>query len=273
MTTPLSDETFIKIRDYIYEKSGIYISDNKKYLIENRLGRILTEHSLQSFDEYIAMICSSRNGRHLRRLFDSITTNETFFFREARQLAILADEIVPRLLKGRKGDQPIRIWSAACSTGEEPYTISMMLMERRIMPSRLEIIASDLSERALSSARKAVYTSYSMRNVPEPYLNRYFMPNGGAYALKPEIKETVTFRKINLIDPGEVLLARKMDIILCRNALIYFDQHAKQKVVSMLYDSLRQGGFLFMGSTESLHSITKAFRSQVVNSVIYYEKV
>lgn len=273
MTMSLSNETFVKIRDYIYEKSGIYINDNKKYLIENRLGRILIEHKLQSFDEYFGMISASGNGHHLSRLFDSITTNETYFFREAQHLTILADELIPRLIRGRKIKQPVRIWSAACSTGEEPYTISMMLMERRIMPSQCEIIASDLCDGALASAKRAVYSSYSMRNVPANYLKRYFTPDDSSYALKPEIKQTVTFKKINLIDSGQVLLARKMDIILCRNVLIYFDNQAKHKVISMLYDNLNKGGFLFLGSTESLHSITKAFKSQVADSVIYYEKV
>ena len=150
----LSDSTFKELRDHIYDKSGIHISDSKKYLIENRLTKILEENKLESFDDYLRLIKISSNGNQLTRLFDAITTNETYFFREPHQLNTFTNELFPKMLKEKNGSKPLRIWSAACSSGEEPYTISMMLMENRMGPSHYEIHASDLSKGVLGSAKK-----------------------------------------------------------------------------------------------------------------------
>jgi len=269
----LADATFKDIRDYIYDKSGIYITDSKKYLIENRLSRIIQEKKLQSFEDYLKLIKFSSNGNELTRLFDAVTTNETYFFREPQQLTVFAEGILSKLLEQKKGVKKIKIWSAACSSGEEPYTLSMMLLEKRLLPDKFEIYASDLSEGVLSSAKKAVYNSYSIRNLPESYMKKYFSNNGQSYTLKDSVKHTVNFMKVNLIDNKNMASLRGMDIIFCRNVLIYFDTKAKQKVVSNLYDSLNPGGYLFIGQSESLHNVTRALRPCVINKVITYQKV
>ena len=137
LNLPLVDSTFKSIRDYIYDKSGIYISDTKKYLIENRLSRIIQEKKLNSYEDYLKLIKLSSNGNELSRLFDAVTTNETYFFREPQQLNVFADSILPKVLEGNKTAKKIRIWSAACSTGEEPYTLSMMLMEKKLHPQAI----------------------------------------------------------------------------------------------------------------------------------------
>lgn len=273
LTLPLTEATFREIRDFIYEKSGIYISDTKKYLIENRLSRIIQEINLQSFEEYLRLVKQSINGTELTRLFNAVTTNETYFFREPQQLTVFAENILQKVLAQKKGPKNIRIWSAACSTGEEPYTLSMMLMEKHLQAKQFEIYASDLSEEVLCSAKKAAYSSYSIRNVPETYLKKYFSGNGQAYALNAAVKNSVKFMKINLIDNKNMGSLRGMDIIFCRNVLIYFDNKAKQKVVSNLYDLLNPGGYLFIGSSESLHNVTRAFGPSVIDKVIVYQKV
>lgn len=270
---PLSDTTFKNIRDYIYEKSGIYISDTKKYLIENRLSRILHETNLNSFEEYLKLIRFNTNGKELTRLFDAVTTNETYFFRESHQLTIFVDEVIPRILNSNNSLKRLKIWSAACSTGEEPYTISMMLMEKKFTSGNFEIHASDISEGVLSSAKNAVYNSYSVRNIPEPYMNKYFKSDGQNFNLSTKVKSTVNFRKLNLIEDRNLKLIKCVDVIFCRNVLIYFDIKAKQRVVSNLYDSLNPGGYLIIGSSESLHNITRAFRPSVINKVIIYQKI
>jgi len=267
---PLSDTTFTNIRDYIYEKSGIYISDTKKYLIENRLLRILQEKNLNNFEEYLKLIKFNSNGNELTRLFDAVTTNETYFFRESQQLTTLVDEVIPGILNNKKC---LKVWSAACSTGEEPYTISMMLMEKRIAASSFEIHASDISEGVLESAKRAVYNSYSVRNIPEIYINKYFAPDSQNFNLNSNVKSTVKFRKLNLIEDKNFKSIRNIDIIFCRNVLIYFDTKAKQKVVSNLYDCLNPGGYLIIGSSESLHNITRAFRPHIINKIILYQKI
>lgn len=273
LSIPLEESTFRDLRNYIYDKSGIFISDTKKYLIENRLSRILQEKNLKSYEEYLKLIKFSSNGNELIRLFDAVTTNETYFFREPQQLSIFADCVFPKLAGQKRGNRKIKMWSAACSTGEEPYTLAMMLMEKLVPSDQFEIYASDLSESVLNSAKKADYNSYSVRNMPEQYLKKYFSNSGKSYSLGPRIKKTVKFMKVNLIESANMKLLRGMDIIFCRNVLIYFDTKAKQKVVSNLYDCLNPGGYLFIGSSESLHNVTRAFRPSVMNKIITYQKV
>ncbi len=268
----LAEATFKDIRDYIYDNSGIYITDSKKYLIENRLSRIIQENNLQSFEDYLKLIKFSSNGNELTRLFDAVTTNETYFFREPQQLTVFAEGIL-KILEQKKGVNKLKIWSAACSSGEEPYTLSMLLLEKHVLPNKFEIYASDLSEGVLSSAKRAVYNSYSVRNIPEPYMKKYFLNSGQSYTLHDSVKKTVKFMKVNLIDNKNMTSLRGMDIIFCRNVLIYFDTKAKQKVVSNLYDSLNPGGYLFIGQSESLHNVTRALRPCVINKVITYQKV
>jgi chemotaxis protein methyltransferase CheR len=266
----LQDSTFKQLSDFVYEKTGIFVPPSKKYLFENRLINLIKEKNFKGFDEYLYYIKYNSNGRDLSRLFDAITTNETYFFREPQQMDVFIDEIVPRVVQGRTKD--IRIWSAACSTGEEPYTLAMMLMEKR-GDVRADILASDISDKALESARRATYNSYSIRNVPELYLKKYFRINGQDYELIRPVKAMVRFKNINLIDEKEVGKINSMDVIFCRNVLIYFGDKAKQQTVSLLYDCLKPGGFLFIGSSESLHNITRAFRPMTINRVIVYQKV
>ncbi len=271
MMNVLSDPVFRQLRDFIYEKSGIFIADTKTYLVEKKLVSRLQEKHLNSYEDYFSLLRYSNNGDELTKLFDAITTNETYFFREPQQLSVCVDLVVPQVLEQKKS-RDIRIWSAACSTGEEAYTLVMMLMEKKSC-SRIEVVASDISNEVLESARKAVYGSYSMRNVPEPYLKKYFRSNGWTHELDGSVKSAVKFMSINLIDAGKMRTVLGMDVIFCRNVLIYFDDKAKQKAVSLLYDSLRPGGFLFIGSSESLHSVTRAFKPVVYNKVVAYQRV
>jgi chemotaxis protein methyltransferase CheR len=273
LNIPLPDSVFKDLRDFIYEKSGIYVADTKKYLIENRLSRILIEKNINSFEDYLKLIKFSANGNELSRLFDAVTTNETYFFRELEQLRTFTDEIMSKILSQKKGSQAIKIWSAACSTGEEPYTLAMMLLEKGLNPKQFEIYGSDISDGVLTSAKTAVYNSYSVRNVPPNYMNKYFSAGNQSYSLCNAAKNTVKFMKINLIDDKNIKLLRNVDVIFCRNVLIYFDTKSKQKVTSHLYNCLNPGGYLFIGSSESLHNITRAFRPNILNKVIAYQKV
>jgi len=268
LNIPLMDDTFRNLRDYIFDLCGIYISDNKKYLIENRLAKILTENKLSSFEEYLKLIKVSNNGNDHSRLIDAITTNETYFFREPEQLNILINEILPKISNQKSEHDNIRIWSSACSSGEEPYTISMMLKKKSFNLSRYQIYGSDISEGVLSSAKKGEYSSYSVRNIPEAYLKKYFTSNGNSFVLDSSIKESITFKRINVIDINNIKLIRGIDVIFCRNMLIYFNTKSKQKVISHLYDCLNPGGYLFVGSSESLHNVTRAFRPNIINKVV-----
>jgi chemotaxis protein methyltransferase CheR len=267
----LQDSTFRQIRDFIYDKCGIYVPDGKKYLIEKKIGARVQARNLGSFEDYLSLARSPQNADELPKLFDAVTTNETYFYREPQQFDVLLDSVIPAVLE-KKASKDLRIWSAACSSGEEPYTISLLMAEKRSQ-LRVEILASDISEEILTVARKAVYGSYAIRNVPPQILQKYFREGSWALELNPAIRAPVKFMNVNLIDDKKIRTIRDIDVIFCRNVLIYFDDKAKQKVVSNLYDSLRPGGFLFIGSSESLHNVTRAFKPVTFNKVVVYQKV
>jgi len=267
----LQDNTFRQIRDFIYEKCGIYVPDTKKYLIEKKIGARVQARNLGSFEDYLMLARSPQNADELPKLFDAVTTNETYFFREPQQFDVLLDTIVPALME-KRAVKELKVWSAACSSGEEPYTISMLMAEKKSQ-IRLEVLASDISEEILASARQAAYGSYAVRNIPPNMLQKYFKPNTWALELSPVVRAPVKFMNVNLIDDKKIRTIRDIDVIFCRNVLIYFDDKAKQKVVSNLYDSLRPGGYLFIGSSESLHNLTRAFKPVTYNKVVVYQKV
>jgi chemotaxis protein methyltransferase CheR len=272
----LTDETFRQLRDFIYEKSGIFIPDNKKYFLENRLGKRITEKHLKGYEDYLYVLKYGADKPELTTLFDLVTTNETFFFREPQQFDLLGGELLARINaeNAKAGRREIKLWSAASSTGEEAYTISMVLQEKpETALLRKEIFASDISESVLASARAAVYGSYAVRNIPDYYMKKYFTSANQQYQLSPSIKSMVRFMKVNLIDDKDSRSIRGVDVIFCRNVLIYFDEKAKQRAVSLLYDALRPNGYLFVGTSESLHNITRAFKPTVINKVIVYQKV
>ena len=276
MIISISDEVFKQFRDFIYEKSGIFIPDNKKYFLENRLGRRIQELNLKGYEDYLYDLRYNSNHHELQRLFDLITTNETFFFREPQQFEVFRGELLNKITveNAKTGRRDIKIWSAASSTGEEAYTVSMVLLEKvELGGFKKDIFASDISESVLASARAGIYGSYSIRNVPSGYLNKYFKNTDQQYSLSSAVKSMVKFSKINLVEEKDVRMMRGVDVVFCRNVLIYFDDKAKQKVVSHLYDALRPGGYLFIGTSESLHNLTRAFRPVVINKVIIYQKV
>lgn len=270
LNTVLQDSTFKQLRDFIYEKSGIFIPDTKKYIIENKLSKRVEENNLNNFEDYLYFVRYSKNGDELSKLFDSVTINETYFFREPQQLEVLVNDVVPKVIEKKK-TKNLKIWSAACSTGEEPYTIIMLLAEKGILSA--EILASDISDNVLHSAKKAVYGSYSVRNIPPYFLKKYFKENGTTYEFCHEIKSSVKYMNINLMDEKKMRSIQGMDVIFCRNVLIYLDEKAKQKAVSYLYNSLRPDGFLFVGISESLHNITRAFKPLTINKVVVYQKI
>jgi len=268
----LSDQTFREIRDLVYRKSGIYIQDTKKYLIENRLQKRLQQKNLRSFEDYLYLLKYDTGDEQIH-LFNLLTTRETSFFREPMLLEAFSKEILPRVIAD-KGGGGLRIWSAGCSTGEEPYTLAMFVLESSngTRPPPTRIYATDLSRDAIVSARRAVYGDYAIRNTGPQYLKKYFVAVPGGFTVIPEVKRMVQFEELNLLDENAMRRMRDMDVIFCRNTMIYFDNAAKQKVASYFYDALRPGGYLFVGASESLHSVSRAFKPVAVNRTVVYRK-
>lgn len=273
----LTDESFKELRDIIYKTSGIYYSDSKRYLLQSRISKRVQELRLNSISDYVNYIRSPLNKSELKNLFDAITINETYFFRAEQQYEALEKIILPEIIKnkGASSVPAVRIWSAACSTGEEPYTIAMIILEKfkPFYPNtQFQILGSDISNNVLEIAQRGVYREYSVRNVPDSFFKKYFIVKDGLYYINDDVKRFVRFSNINLFDQMQMRMVTNCDIIFCANVLIYFDLPAKQKVVSYLYDALNPGGYLFVGHSESLHGVTKAFTLVHLPKAIAYKK-
>ncbi|WP_320005799.1 protein-glutamate O-methyltransferase CheR [Maridesulfovibrio sp.] len=275
----ISDLEFTQLRDFIYEQAGIFIAGNRKYLLENRLANRLKELNLKSFGEYYYYLQYDPGKKtELNKLFEVITTNETSFYRNPPQLKVFQTKVLPAVFDElrKKGRKRLRIWSAGCSTGEEPYTLSMIIHDvlgPELKNWDIKITANDLSERVLKSARRAVYSEYSLRTTPKEIIAKYFDKDGKQYKVKPAIKQLVSFGQINLSDRMQVKRVERSEIVFCRNVIIYFDEAMKKKVINAYYDNLVPGGYLIIGHSESLHNITRAFKPVHHPGAIIYQKL
>jgi chemotaxis protein methyltransferase CheR len=273
----ITDQEFANLRDFIYAECGIYIADNRKYLLENRLGNRLKKLNLKNFDEYYNLLrFDPARGAEMKKLYEVITTNETSFYRNPPQLKVFQEEVMPDVLDScRRKGRRLRIWSAGCSTGEEPYTISIIIHEmlKAELPSwDIRITANDLSERVLESARRGVYNDYTLRTTPEEVADRYFDRDSGQNKIKPEVKRLVSFGQINLRDRVQLKRVERSQVVFCRNVIIYFDDEMKKRVINAFYDNLLPGGYLIIGHSESLHNITRAFKPIHYPGAIIYQK-
>jgi chemotaxis protein methyltransferase CheR len=270
----LSEEEFRLIRDLIYNHCGLYFDSDNKYLLDRRLLPRLAMHSLPGFRDYYQFLKYDRNkDAEISDILDILTTNETYFFRESFQLDAFANEILPELKILKQRDRTLRIWSAGCSTGEEPYTIAMLMLELDCFQGwRIEIVGSDISQRVVQVARKGIYTKSSFRSMEERYLHRFFSEVPGGYRICDEVRELVTISQMNLFDVNRLALLGKMDAIFCRNVIIYFDQASKKRVIESFYNTLRSGGYLMLGHSESLMNISTAFALRHLKSDMVYQK-
>jgi len=272
-------QNFFEIwRKFIYSSSGIYFQDNKKYLLESRLRKRIAFLGLSSFEEYYNYINHNNSGSaETKYLYEAITINETFFFRNQPQFDALISSILPEIIsaKDKMGKNKIRIWSAASSTGEEAYTIAMLISDvvRPKYPKmEFEIMGTDISNAAVETAQRGVYKEYSIRNMPVYYLKKFFKPGPHGFEIEPRIKNMANFKLLNLYDDFSMRTMINYDVIFCANVLIYFDQNSKVKVVNHLYNSLLKGGYLFIGYSETLQSISKAFKLVSFPKTVSYKR-
>jgi chemotaxis protein methyltransferase CheR len=276
-STVMSDETFKLFRDFIYTKSGIFFNDSKKYLLEGRVSKRLSINKVSTFEEYLQLLKSSQGRGELSALYEAITINETYFFRAEQQFDALEQIIIPEIIasKGNSPGTTVRLWSSASSTGEEAYTMAIIINERlkkKYPHVRFQIMASDINSAVLETARQGIYKEYAIRNVPPNLLTKYFKKDGATYQLSDEIRRQVTFLNVNLFDSSAMRSMQNFDIIFCCNVLIYFDLASKQQVISGLYDSLNKNGHLIIGYSESLHGVSKAFKLIHLPKAMVYKK-
>ena len=259
MTTTMakiSDTDFESLRKIIYDRSGIYFQDNKRYVLESRLARRLTELDMDDFSQYVAYLSMGPyQSDEFQEMFNRITINETSFFRNEPQLNAFEQVVLPELLEARKSTKRLRLWSAACSTGEEPYTLAIMLHRSlgvRLADWHIEILGTDISEKVLNAATLAQYTAFSFRGVSPLVTKRYFKEEGGLMHLNPEIKSMVTFMHHNLKDTLAAKRLGTWDVIFCRNVMIYFDDDMKKRCINMFAEQLAKDGTLFIGHSETV---------------------
>lgn len=253
----LKDVEFVQFRDWLYGATGINLTEAKKALLAGRLSKRLRHYELESYGEYFHLIMDKGATAELQIAIDLLTTNETFFFRENKHFKFLSEVILPNSPRGKQ----LRVWSAACSSGEEPYSIAMTLAEFLGCETRLgnawEVLASDISSHVLTIAQNAHYPMERARNIPQEYLKKYCLKGvgdqAGTFLIDKTIRTRVRFFQINLnerlLDNGE------FDVIFLRNVMIYFDAATKRKVVERLVPKLRVGGYFLVSHSESLHGI------------------
>lgn len=275
----LATDQFQELRDLIYTKSGIFFAENKVYLLENRLSRRLKELGMDSFDAYIQHIrAQAGNSKEFHHIYNAVTINETFFFRFQAQLEafknLLSKLMDQRVAQGRK---EIKIWSAASSTGEELYTIGMMLHDLlglKLSEWKISLVGTDISHRALALAKEAIYSKNSFRGaMTELQRKKYFVElDGNRFKLDDNIRNLVDFRYLNLNDGMEIRAFRDIDFVFCRNVMIYFDDDMKKRVLRSIYGVMTHGGFFFLGEAESLHGISSSFKVEHFSGAFAYEK-
>jgi len=273
----LSLNDFQLIRELIYEKSGIYFEEEKLYFIESRLKNRIEALNIDSAREYYRFIKYEPTGEEANLFLDLLTINETYFFRNYPQLKSFAEEILP-LIQEKKKASPVKvlkIWSAGCSTGEEPYTLAIILQEimQEFSAWNVQILATDISQKALRFARRGVYGERALKDVPLSYREKYFTSQDGQNTISEEIKRAVRFGYLNLIDEAKIRTVTGVDILFCRNVLIYFDDKSRKQVVNSFYDSLSKGGYIFLGHSESMGRISAAFKlARLKNSFVYMKE-
>jgi len=261
----LSDPALIKLRDLIYRISGIFHPDAKFYLLATRARRRMKELNCKTFSDYLDHLTMRPNrDAEMRSLLNEITIGETYFFRSQAHLDALSKIILPKLvtLPVKQGLKKMRIWSAGCSTGEEPHTLSILMIEQlteKYKDWAFEIVATDLNDHSITKCREALYGDYAVRNLSAERKKRFFKQEGSLYRVNEEVRSHIKFERLNLQDQTKMLFMKGFDIIFCCNVLIYFDGVAKKRAVEHFFNGLMPGGYFFLGECETLFGIYDRF--------------
>lgn len=272
----LSDSLYEKFTEFIFKKTGLFYEINKKYFVGKRIENRIIELGFSDYKEYYHLIKYSHDETEFYKLVNELTVNETYFFRDFPQLQNFAEEVLPCIIKEKEKnrDYNLRIWSAACSRGDEPYTLSIILYEMLEEPSKwnIEIMASDINDEVLDFAKVGMYDSRSVKDVPPEYLQKYFVKRNEKYLVNLRIRKPLEFKILNFFNFKEMKKMKNYDVIFCRNALIYFNDQSRKTVIDSFYYSLNPGGFIFLGHSESIARVSSAFKAQRIGGSIVYSK-
>lgn len=276
MSSLLSQENFAKMSEFIYRKSGIFLEEEKHY---QKLAKFVDTRSKQlGFDNFrkyfFKLRFDDQDGQEFQELMNAITVNETYFFREKEQFEVLAKVILPELHRKVPKGRPLRILSAPCSTGEEPYSMVLHILEEgNVVEERdIEVVGIDIDSTVIAKAKAGKYTERSVHAIPQPILNQWFRKRTLGYELCDDLQGVVDFHIVNIFDKAQVRQLGKFDVIFSRNMLIYFDDASRKEVAMTFYDSLNTGGYVLLGHAEYMSRIVSVFTAKKVESTLIYQK-
>jgi len=256
----IDERDFSLLQDVLARRSGLVLTRDKAYLLESRLMPVARRWSFSGLGELVGALRNRRDERLLRDVTEAMTTNESSFFRDVRPFDQFRDVVIPRLLERRAGTRRLRIWSAACSSGQEPYSLAMILAEMKTALTgwQIEILGTDLSTEILTKAKEGAYSQFEVqRGLPIQFLVKYFTQTGDRWRISPGLKQMVGFRPFNLLDDMTAL--GRFDVVFCRNVLIYFDHPTKTRVLDALSRRLAPDGYLYLGGAETVLGLTSRF--------------
>jgi len=270
----ISNEDFNKFREYFYRKTGISFEPSKRYFVDKRLVERIEATNSANFRSYFIMLRFQASGEELQQLTNLMTVNETYFMREDYQFKCLVYSILPEIALRKNKNETIRIWSIPSSSGEEPYSIAMYLLEHwpGIHDWNVEIISSDIDTGILHKARTGRYSARSVHKIPADWMKRYFTRIGSEFQINEDLRQTVEFTRVNLAEPADTRPYRNFDIIFCRNLLIYFDDVSRKSAVETFYDALKPHGFICLGHSESMSRISSIFKVRKFPETIVYQR-
>ncbi|MEM4644101.1 MAG: protein-glutamate O-methyltransferase CheR [Candidatus Methanomethylicaceae archaeon] len=271
----IREEEFELFREFFYRKTGIMFDRTKRYFVDRRILQRMEASGHETVKSYLSALRSPSNIRELQELINSLTVNETYFFREKYQMECLVSHLLPEVTSRKKKGEVIRIWSIPSSTGEEPYSIAIYLLEfwADLDSYEVEIMASDIDTGVLELAKKATYGLRAVQQLPSYILQKYFDCNeDGFYRLCEEVRSAVEFSRVNIIDHNEIKRYRGMDVVFCRNLLIYFDDASRKLAAENLYEVISPGGFICLGHSESMSRISPLFLIRKYPQGIVYQK-
>lgn len=274
-TAPPNDAEYQRFTEYYYKRTGTRFDAGKRYFVDRRIQSRMEATGRDSFQEYFALLRFEPEGEaELQCLINELTVNETYFFREEYQLRCLVGGLLDDILRRRAGKR-LRIWTVPCSTGEEPYSIALYLLEYwpRLQEVDVEIVGSDIDTKALEQAREGVFGARSLQALPPSMVNKYFERLGNdRFRLDRSVREAIHFTRVNLAHRPDTATYRDFDVVFCRNLLIYFDEQSRREAADAIFDSLRPGGYVCLGHSESMARISPLFSAQRFDDAIVYQK-
>lgn len=250
-------------------------ADNKRYFVDKRIQQQMASSGSKTFREYFNSVCFQASGEELQSLVNAMTVNETYFYRESYQLDCLVNSIMPELVKGKPRGSTLKIWSLPCSTGEEPYSIALYLLEKwkDVDDFNIEIIASDIDTEVLARARLGIYSTRSLQYVPKEIISKYAKEVGdGDFQINRELRSSIKFSSVNIMDMAINTQYRNFDVIFCRNLLIYFDDVSRREAAEIMFEAMNPGGFVCLGHSESMIRISSLFGLRKFPEAIVYQK-